>query len=268
MSRTPFALLAVVGLVAVAGCGAVLPGGDLGPGGDETDLEPADSPYTTPLENSDLLADHEAALRAAGTFTVVRNTTVTDSGADGGFESLTTARVSLADGRVYETQRPPPVAQYYRYGDGTTFTRYRTGDSYQYSRSANDSDVRSAAEWGREPVAQFLPLASLEHRGATERADGLVHVYRTTDPADVDVDALTGEASAEATLSAVNVTIRVHESGAVTALRLSYTVENGDRERTVETSVTYTAVGETDGSPPAWVDEARDRFGDGDDDAG
>lgn len=259
MSRTPTALLAVAALVALAGCGGVLPGGDAAPNPD-ADLEPADPLYDTPLEDSDLLADHEAALRDAETVTVVRNTTVTGTGPGAGFESLTTARVGLADGRVYLVERPAPVTQTYRYANGTVFSRSASGDSY--SRVENDTDGRTAAEWTRAPLERFLPLASFTHRGVAERDGEGVHVYRATDPATVNVSPTTPGDSTGVELTAVNVTLRVRESGAVSHLQFAYTVEEGDQRREVATSVAFSDLGGTDVSPPVWVADVRERFAD------
>ncbi|WP_143052206.1 DUF7537 family lipoprotein [Halobacterium jilantaiense] len=259
MSRTAPVLLAVAALVALAGCGGVLPGGDATPSRD-ADLEPAESPYDTPLEDSDLLADHEAALRDAETVTVVRNTTITGTGPGAGFESLATARVSLADGRVYLVERPAPVTQTYRYANDTVFSRSAGGTSY--SRAENDTAGRTAVEWTRAPLERLLPLASFTHRGVTERDGERVHVYRATDPAAVNTSTVTPGDLTGVELTDVNVTLRVRESGAVGRLRFAYTVEEGDQRREVATSVTFSDLGETDASPPAWVADLRDRFAD------
>lgn len=263
MSRTPLALLAVTGLVALAGCGGVVPGGDDAPNPD-ADLEPADPPYATPLEDSDLLADHEAALRDAGNVTVVRNTTSSGSGGTG-FESLTTARASLADGRVYVVARPSPVVQRYRYANGTVFRRIANGDSYTHSRIENDTDGRTATEWARAPLERFLPLVSFTHRGATERGGERVHVYRATDVENVDVSRLNAGSSMDVEVTAVNATVRVRESGAVSFLQFAYTAEESGETREVQTTVTFSDVSETDVSEPVWVDDLRERF-DGPDD--
>lgn len=261
MSRTALPLLAVAGLVALAGCGAVLPGGDASPNGPDADLEPADPPYATPLEDSDLLADHEAALRDAGNATVVRNSSVSEDG-PGGFAALTTARVSLADGRVSLVERPSPVLQTYRYANGTVFRRTANEDSYSYARVENDTDGRTAAEWARAPLERFLPLATFTHRGVTERDGERVHVYRATDAENVDVSRLTSGSSMDADVTAVNATLRVRETGAVSFLQFAYTVEEGGETRDVETTVTYSDVGETDASPPVWVEDLRERLSD------
>lgn len=262
MSRPRFALLAVAGLVALAGCGAVLPGGDAPQNDPDADLEPADPPYATPLEDSDLVADHEAELRDAETFTVVRNITAGDSGPGGGFESLTTARVNLADGRVYEIERPAPVVQRYRYANGTVLRRIATGDSYSYSRTWNASQGRTAVEWARAPLERFLPLATFTHRGVTERDGERVHVYRVTDPDAVNVSRLAAGSSMDVELTAVNATVHVRESGAVSYLQFAYTTEESGVTRDVRTTVRYADVGETDTSPPVWVDDLREQFGD------
>ena len=264
MSRTSFALLAVAGLVALAGCGAVLPGGDASPSGPDADLEPAESPYSTPLEDSVLLDDHEAALRDAETFTVVRNTTVTESG-PGGFESLTTARVSLAGGRVYLVERPAPVLQTYRYANGTVFQRVANEDAYSGSRTENESDGRTASEWARAPIERFLPLASFTHRGVTERGGERVHVYRATDVENVSVSRLTPGSSADVEVTAVNATVRVRESGVVSRLVFAYDTEAAGETRHLRTVVTVTDLGETDASAPVWVADRRGQFGNGTD---
>jgi hypothetical protein len=261
--RTRLALLAVAGFVALAGCGAVLPGGDAAPSGPSADLEPAEPPYSTPLEDSDLPADHEAALRDAGDVTVVRNTTVSDSGSGGGFASLATARVSLANGRVFLIERPAPIAQSYRYANGTVYRQVANEDSYSHSRVENDSDGRTATEWARAPLERLLPLASFTHRGVTERDGGRVHVYRATDVEDVNASRLTSASSMESDLTAVNATVRVRESGVVERVTFAYTVEEGGETRRVSTAVTFSDVGETDVSTPVWVEDLHERFDDG-----
>lgn len=256
MSRTPRALLAVAALVALAGCGAVLPAGD-SPNGPDADLEPAEPRYATPLEHSDLLADHEAALRDAENFTVVRNTTSSGSAATG-YEALSTARVSLDDGRVYLVERPSPVQQTYRYANGTAFRR--TANENSWSRTANDTDGRTAGEWARAPLERFLPLATYTHRGVTERGGERVHVYRATDVEAVNATALTAGDSVDTEVSAVNGTVRVRESGAVSYLQFAYTLEEADGKRHVRTTVRFSDLGETDVSPPVWVESAQERF--------
>jgi hypothetical protein len=258
--RTRLSLLVVAGLVVLAGCGAVLPGGDAGSSPD-ADLEPADSPYATPLENSSLLAEHETALRDAGNVTVVRNTT-SSGGASTGYEALSTARVSLADGRVFLVERPDPVLQTYRYANGTVYRRVPNEDSYSHSRHENETDGRTAAEWVRAPLERFLPLATFTHRGVTERDGERVHVYRVTDPDAVDASRLTSGSSMAVELTAVNATVRVRESGAVSYLRFAYTVAEGGETRQVATTVTFSDAGETDASPPVWVADLRERFAD------
>jgi len=253
------ALLAVAALVALAGCGGALPGGDAAPNPD-ADLERADPLYDTPLEGSDLLAGHEAALRDAETVTVVRNTTITGTGPGAGFESMTTARVSLADGRVYVVERPAPVTQTYRYANDTAFSRSASGNSC--SRVENDTEGRTAVEWTRAPLERFLPLASFTHRGVAERDGERVHVYRATDTAAVNVSTVTPGDSTGVELTAVNVTLRVRESGAVSHLQFAYTVEDGDKRREVTASVTFSDLGETNVSPPAWVADLRERLAD------
>jgi len=262
VSRTPLALLAVAALVALAGCGAVLPGGDASPGGPDADLEPAEPPYATPLEDSDLLADHEAALCDAENVTVVRNVSVTEHDGSGGYESLSTARVSLAESRVYLVERPTPVTQSYRYANGTVLRRTATGDSYSYSRVDNDTDGRTVVQWARAPLERFLPLASLSHRGVTERGGERVHVYRATDPDAVDVSRLTSGSSDDVELTALNATVHVRETGAVSSLRFAYTVEEAGETRDLTATVTFADSGETDASPPLWVEDLQERFDD------
>ena len=252
VSRSPLALLAVAGLVALAGCSAALPGGDASPSPD-ADLEPADPLYEVPLEDSSLLADHEAALEARGSFTVVQNATMNNM--DGQrYQSRTRARVSPTDGTVYSTHRPEPVAQIYRYGNGTSYLQVVSADSRSYER--NPPSNRSAAEWARQSISGVVSLVDFEHVGATTRRGERVHVYRATDPEDVNTSVL-APAAERVEVDLLNATLAVRESGLVTALGIQYTLALDSGQRSFDRTTRFSRFGTTDVSPPAWVDDAR-----------
>jgi hypothetical protein len=252
VSRTRLALLAVAGLVALAGCGAVLPGGDASPDPDP-DLEPADPPYATSLEDSTLIADHLDALREAGSFTLERNTTIeSDSGAGAG--ALMRVRVGLEHGVVAWTQRPDPVAQFYRFPNGTSYVSMVADGSRSYRR--NPARDRDAVSWARTPVSDVLEAVAFEHAGAMTSRGERVHVYRATEPSAANASALVMATEPDDVVG-LNATRHVRESGLVTRVDVRYVVEIGDLERAFSWRTRFSEFGATDTSPPAWVDDAR-----------
>lgn len=249
--------LAVAALLVVAGCSGVspLPDGDSGP--QTTTLADADPPYATPLDDSDLLADHAAVLREAGTFTVDTNWTVSDSQrASYAYRNVVRARPS--DGAVYTTQRPAPVVQVYQFGNGTSFLRLG-GDDVQYER--NPETTRAARDWTRQPVSQALTLFDFRHAGVDTRDGERVHVYRASGPGSLNATAAEFMFGEGATTYAANATLRVRESGLVTFVEFAYQVGTEDRKQTVRATKRFTELGTTDVSPPAWVSTARERTG-------
>jgi len=255
--RTRLALLAAVGLVAVtAGCGAVLPGsgsGGSGPSGPNAGLEPAEPPYEPSLEDSSLVADHVDALRDAGTFTVERDTTI-ESDSGNGPDTTRRVRVGLDDGVVAWTQRPSPVVQLYRLPDGTSYLSTVADGSRSFRENSTRS--RDPADWARHPVTEVVSGVAFEHAGVTERRGERVHVYRATDPAALNESAFR-LASAAGDVVSLNATLHVRESGLVARLSGRYVVELAGSEQSYAWRTRFTGLGETDTSPPAWVDDAR-----------
>lgn len=247
MSRV--SALSVAVLLVLAGCGAVGPGDS-----QTTTLEPAEPPYEPPLEDSDLVADHVDALRDAGTFTFERNTTI-EGDSDGDVGATRRVRVDLDDGAVAWTQRPSPVAQLYRFPNGTSYISLVTDDSRSYRR--NPAQSRETVAWARDPVSDRVEEIGYEHAGATTRRGERVHVYRATDPSAANASAL-ALTSEQSDVVSLNATLHVRESGLVTRLDVRYVVESGGVERWFSWRTRLSGFGDTDVSPPAWVDDARE----------
>jgi hypothetical protein len=250
----PRRVVAVAALLLVAGCTGFGPrsGGDSSP--QTTTLEPADPVYETPLDESSLVADHVATLRDAETFTVVTNTTLSDSH-DASYATRDHTRIRLSDGAMYSTERGESVVQMYTLGNGTEFVRFAADDGVKYLRQrVADSQAEPLA---RAPAAHALALFDFEHAGVTARDGDRVHVYRASGPDTLNVSAVTALPRGERTVYAAKATLRVRSDGLVTFARLAYQVGTEDRKRTVEQTLRVSDLGETDVSPPAWLSVAR-----------
>lgn len=247
----------VAALVAAAGCNALAPTETTSEPTTTSPPAPPPSLYDPPLNDTAVLAAHVDALRAAGSYTLTSNTTVVASGR---VERTvrTVVRGDLATGRVLVDSRSGDrVRQLYRYGNGTTYERSVAGGSSSYGAAAQQA--RNASAWSTAQVARALALFHFEYAGTTDGESGTVHVYRASGSGALDRTETFFDESASATVTGAQASLHVRPDGTVVRVSYRYSTVIAGGATTVSFSGAFAELGDTDASPPVWVDTARNR---------
>ncbi|GGL24831.1 hypothetical protein GCM10009037_05440 [Halarchaeum grantii] len=237
MQKNALAALAVVALVALAGCSAMSGGGG--------------QPYETPVNGSQMEAQHASALEEAGSFTYHLTVNASSAETTSTTQDLT-AKVDLDSGAyALSTSSAFGDATVYADGNGTAYTRINSSTGVLYRQgSAFDVDATQFSRLGAENLTE---RANVTYEGTSTLDGETVHTYvaHVNASAGADASGTVGGLSAEAS---ANATARfdVRPDGLVK--RVHYTVNAS--QRSVDVTMRYTDVGSTDPTPP-WLDAAR-----------
>jgi len=249
--RRQFATLAVAALLLVAGCAALGGGGGdpTGPNDRPGDGPTADPVYETPLADAEVVDAHREALRDAGTFTLRTNNSYGQESA-----RRTVIRGDLETDAMYASVRTGDTPlQVYRFGNGTGYRRSVSNGETTYG---NVSDIDGPSSWTDGGVQTVLELYDLEYEGATTEDGETVHVYEAEGPSSMNRSS-EWFGSGDATVEAANATLRIRGDGLVVRSQYAYTVTRGGDTNSVSVTRTFTNLGDTDLTPPAWIPAAR-----------
>ncbi|MFC3477019.1 DUF7537 family lipoprotein [Halobacterium litoreum] len=243
--RRQSATLAVAALLLVAGCTALGGSG----GGDATDAN-SDPLYETPLDTDAVVDAHVDAVRDAGTFTFETNNSYGESPSQ-----VLVFRGDLDTGAVYVTSRSGDSPfQMYRFGNGTAYERRVDDGEVFYDDAANAVD--GASNWVGEGVRVPLDLFDFAYVGTTTADGETVHVYEAEGPSSLAPS--DGWLSRDdVTVESARATLEIGESGVVKRASYAFTVDDTGGTTSVSVTRTYSNLGETDLSPPAWIPTAR-----------
>lgn len=249
--RRRLATLAVAALLVVAGCSA---------GGDDTttpeydtDAEPI---YETPLDGETVATNHLDVLLERETFTVDRNLTWRDDG-DTPRRQRVLVRVDLATGAVYEHRKlGNDTRQTYQFGNGTAYGHWvRDGEP---SYSTVERGTTNATEYADGGLSAFVEQFDFDYAG-TKTVDGeRIYVYHASGPESVDASAFPFlEDSENATLNEAEATLHLREDGTLAEAAYTLDFDTDERVQFVSTTWRIERIGDTDASPPLWIEAAR-----------
>jgi hypothetical protein len=207
-----------------------------------------------PLDGSAIVDRHEAALREAGSFTLVQSTTLTDS--TGSETDDSRARVDPDAGTVFRTSSPEESVTRNVYADGST--------AYEQTVQEAFDDPRYEVTELSRPLADRLTTLNVGvlidgidyRRAGTVTRDGRTLVQYTAEGpgAVTDPTAFSGEREE---ISAFSSTLLIDaETGTIRELRTSRTTDYlaAGEPVTIETSVRYIGIGSTTVERPKWAE--------------
>jgi len=210
-------LVAACALVALAGCSA-----------------PVSQPHDSPVNGTQVVADHEAVLHDAGSFTV--NVTLAGTAGNARTVQSQTVRADLDTGAYRLTRSANGVTQSAYVSDGRAYVRTSDGDRTVYAK--RDVPANQTAETVLEgSVLRRLASGEFAANGTTTVNGERVYRY---------------EATTSGTQGNTTTTAFVRSDGLV--VRMNYAVRTDGNA--LDATVTYTDVGETDPRPD-WLDAAR-----------
>lgn len=217
--------------------------------------------YPAPLDDGSAIVDaHAAELESAGSFTYRDTTRIRVNG------TLQVNRTTVA---LFDTETG--AALVVRHSDRAgRFTVYDDGAGTSYERHEPPvgpvrygqplSGATTVSRYREPGIAPLLGDVEYTYRGTT-RLDGVrVHEYAATsseqlagvlgpDTADPDVD------------TTVDVRAFISADGVVRRMTVLIVQRDGARTRALNSTLTYTAVGETTVPEPDWLGTARNRTG-------
>ena len=208
-----------------------------------------------------LAAAHAASLRAASSFTYRQRVSLTGS-KDGKTETLAlteTARVDATANRVLVRENVSGMKTTRTYvsaaGDTYQRTEIPNADIVQYDRPVREYSVEA---YRNRSVGSFLRAFEFESAGTATRDGRQVRVYEVTSLEQVRHPDANVTRFDPADVTAIELRLFVADSGLIESItyRVEATVE-GER-RTFRYRIAYDDVGDTDVSPPSWLDEAEE----------
>ena len=260
--RRQIAAVAVVALLLFAGCnGGSSPAApttdapaDTGPTNDTT--QDAERVHETPLDASAVGDAHVEALRDAGTYTIQSNATQSSSAQNTTFETNTVVRGDVSTGAVFtRTESRQQNVEGFAFANGTAYQRFEMSGDARYVQA--DQRMGNASQYARSSVESFVVLFNFTHTG-TQRVDGAtVHVYEAAGVESLNTSAPAFRGLNKSMVESSSATLHVREDGVVTRAGYDITVTARGQEQTVTATQEYTALGETDVSPPEWIGEAQ-----------
>ncbi|WP_435095191.1 DUF7537 family lipoprotein [Halarchaeum sp. P4] len=230
--------LGIVALVALAGCNGAMTGGS-----DE-------KPYETPLNGSEMDAQHAAALQEAGSFTYLLslNTTMGDStssqnlaakvDSDSGAYSLTTS-TGLGTVSLYTSP------------NGTSYTRVNSSNGVFYRQGS--MFTYNVSTFTRVGLTNMTERANFTYEGTNTLGGDTVHTYvsHVNASANASASGFLGNVSADAS---ANATVRIDVRSDGVVKRVQYDVRTPDG--TAQVTMRYTNIGSTDPTP-SWLEAAK-----------
>lgn len=222
---------------------------------------PASPVYPAPLENGSAIADaHATELGSAGSFTYHDTTRIRVNGTLETNRS-TVARFDTGTGAALVDRYSDRAGRLTVYGDGA-------GSSYE-RQVPPDGPVRygqplsgaaQASRYRNPGIASLLSDINYTYQGTTRLGGVRVHEYAATTPEQIG-----GVVGQDKTGSDVNTTVDVRvfisADGVVRRMRILIDQRDGTRTRTLNSTLAYTAVGETSVPEPDWLGTARNRTG-------
>lgn len=208
-------------------------------------------PYETPLNGTAVDATHERVLSDAGSFTYHERRVIrTENRTNFGNRS---SRIDLDAGVAVLNVTDPDAEP-----GGYHSSRYLVAGGENYKRTRTDGEVdylrynlsRNLREFARLNVASVTSNLTVTANGTTTLDGETVYVYSVRENRTDDL--LSSGA-------VVNVTIRyyVRGDGLVKRMESRITVVSGALPSTVVSTRSYSQVGSTDVTEPAWVTAAR-----------
>lgn len=222
---------------------------------------PASPVYPAPLEDGSAVVDaHAAELESAGSFTYRDTTRIRVNG------TLETNRTTVA---LFDTETGAALVE--RHSDRAgRLTVYGDGAGTSYQRHAPPAGVvrygqplSGAAQVSRYRTPGIAPLlgdVEYTYQGTT-RLDGVrVHEYAATTPEQI-AGAVGLDATGPDVDTTVDVRVFISTDGVVRRMAILIAQRDGTRTRALNSTLTYTAVGETSVPEPDWLGTARNRTG-------
>lgn len=216
--------------------------------------------YPAPLEDGSAIVDtHAERLETAGSFTY-RDTTGISVNGTLEVNRTTVARFDTVAGAGL-VRRFDSAGEYAVYGDGqgSSFERRASPDgSVSYGHPL--AGAAQVNRYRKPGIAPLLGDVEYTYVG-TARVDGVrVHEYAATTPEQV-AGAVGLDSTAPAVETTVDLRVFVSDAGIVRRMTILVVQRDGERTRTLNSTLAYTDVGETDVTEPGWVETARERTG-------
>lgn len=215
--------------------------------------------YPAPLGDGDAIVDtHAERLETAGSFTY-RDTTRISVNGTLEVNRTTVGRFDTAAG-VGLVERHDRAGHLAVYGDGagSSFERRESPDgTVSYGRPL--AGAAQVSRYRKPGIAPLLGEVEYTYEGMARVDEVRVHEYAATTPEQVagalEVD------TPPAVETTVDVRVFLSRDGVVRRMTILVVQRDGDRTRTLHSTLSYTAVGETTFPEPEWVDTARERTG-------
>ena len=217
--------------------------------------------YEPPLANgSSIAAAHAGALDAAGGFTYADRTTIAVNGTVR-TNLRTTARFdATSSARLVERRSLGAADQtIYADGEGSAYERITSPEgAVSYGQPLGMASQES--RYRRPGIDSLLGDVDYTYVG-TATVDGVtVAEYAATDATQL-VDLIGPAAAAPDVETTVDVRVYISPDGVVRLLTIHLFQRDGGRTRSLNSSLSYGAVGSTTVDPPAWIETARARTG-------
>lgn len=208
------------------------------------------SPGEGPLATADVVAAHESALAAAGSYTVSIAANATVGGSPAGSSTATAAiDVDENHARLASSTRIGPAVTYVE--DGTLYQRVGASDPRYRTASVNLTAGDVVSLDAGPLLANYTFLAT----GRTTLHGAPVRRYVAT--ATGENATLRIDFGPSVTVKSVTVEVLIREDGLIQARRVTAQLRVGDAAGTYVRSVVYTAVGTTTVTRPDWIEVAR-----------
>lgn len=217
--------------------------------------------YPAPLEDGQSIVDaHAAELEAAGSFTY-RDTTRIRVNGTLEVNQTTLALFDSDSGAVLVERYSDRAGRRLVYGDGAgaTYERLEPPDgAVRYGQPL--SGAARASRYRTPGITSLLGDVEYTYEGTT-RLDGVrVHEYAATSPDQVE-GAIARDATGPAVETTVDVRVFISADGVVRRMTVRMVQRDGARTRALNSTLAYTAIGETTVPEPDWLGTARNRTG-------
>ncbi len=219
------------------------------------------APYEAPLADGDAIAaTHAAELEAAGNFTSRATTRISVNGSLQ-VNRTTVARLNTDASTALVDRYSDRVGRITVYGDGAGGTYERQAPTRGPVRFGQPlASATMPSQYRRPGIAPLLGDVDYSYRGVT-RVDGVrVHEYAATSPGQLD-GIIGQDETGSAVTSTVDVRVFITPEGVVRELTLLVEQRGTDRTRTLNSSLRFSAVGQTTVPEPDWLPTARQRVG-------
>jgi len=260
VDRTYATILLVV-LVALAGCNGLQGGGsNVTDGGAGTDSpERPDPIYGTPIDGSEMMDAHAAAIRDGGSFRYEQNAVAyQQQNASQRLVTNVSGSLDLETGQILARQNITvrPESEVYVGPDGGGYQRIGSGDRVQYREPQEQLTNRSV--YISPQLATFVDGLNYTYAETTREGDTWVHSYTLSGLENAEESALDVGLFPPSNATSVESELRIGEDGVIRnfSYRVTGVNERGDTI-VYQVDIGYAGVGSTTVQEPAWVPEAR-----------